>query len=567
MAEKASQRGILGTILDRLVGRGSGLPPERNNYSVLPVKIPLEGGDDNIELHGDVYQPIPTKKNEAPLGTILVQCPYGRRLPISLLMARFWAARGYIVLFVSTRGSYGSSGEVDPARNDVLDAPRVVRWMRRQPWYTGSFATFGMSYLGFAQYALFDSGEPLEDLEAAIILAAPDDFADMIWGTGSIWLPLVDWAEMTTTQESKSILGSIWSMVSSKADGNVPVKATVPLLDGMRGQLGDKGGWAYRLVENPDLDKDETGLWAPMKHTAALDKIKVPVLLAGGWQDIFGARTIGQYQRLRDNGCTVGLTMGPWTHMEVGGGDGVLRESLEWLDRYLGKKTKGDIRPTPVRVNVTGVDEWRWLPQWPPAGTKPASFYLDSDGRLVRDTPPSKTDQSQFTFDPHHPTRVPGGPLLNYGGYTDDTALAGFPDVLSFTTTPLDRDIEVMGKPRVEILHSSDNPHVDVFFRLCEVNSKGVSRNISEEYRRLDPARVPTGQIYKIELDLTDIAHHFKKGTSIRLLVAGACFPHYAYNLGSGEPQATGTTLRPAQHTVHTGGLEGSKVLLPIALK
>lgn len=244
------------------------------------------------------------------------------------------------------------------------------------------------------------------------------------------------------------------------------------------------------------------------------------------------------------------------------GGASDLKDVEYWLGKYLAKKGAGEDRQAAAKINVTGSNEWKWFHAWPPA-TRPFELYLDSPGRLAKAVP-AKTDAAQFTFDPHDPTPTFGGPLLFKGGYVDDSALAKRPDVLSFTTPPLDEAVEIHGRPRVELLHSSDNPHVDLFVRLSEVNRKGVSRNICEAYRRVDPGRGPAGQQVGIELDLSDCAHHFKKGTAVRLLVAGGNFPLYSYNLGSGEEQATGTTLRPARHTVHTGGNGGSKFVLPM---
>ncbi|KUI65480.1 Cocaine esterase [Cytospora mali] len=465
MNDKPVPRGYGGALLDRFMAWSNGLPPETCNYTVTPVKIPLEGEED-VELLADLYQPV-TKDNEPAAGTILVQCIYGRNLLLALTLRPF-PSRGYNVLLVSTRGTFGSGGKSDPARTDRADGPRVIG-----------------------------------------------------------------------------------------------IKKSVPLLDAAKAQLGDKASWLYEWMTRPGWDTDD--FYEPMKQYKALETTKAAILLPTGWQDLFINDTLGQYQRLSERGCTVAMTVGPWNHLQAGGGTGVMKETLDWLDKYLAKRTAGDIRPAPVRINVTGANEWRWLPSWPPA-TKPLELYLDSQGRLGRKEP-EKTDESSFTFDPHDPTPTLGGNLLFGGGVANDTALAKRSDVLTFTTAPLDHDIEFLGKPRIELTHSSKNSHVDLFVRLSEVNAKGVSHNITEVYKRLDPNRAPAGQPVKIELNMTDSAHRFKEGTAIRVIVAGANFPHYSYNLGSGESQATGTTLKPATHTVHLGINSGSRLVLPVSLE
>lgn len=432
----------------------------------------------------------------------------------------------------------------------------------------------GLSYLGYTQYALMDADDPLDDYAAAVIHVAPHDFSELLWGTGALWLPCIDWAEISSTQESLGGLRMLYKLATISPDGYVPAKKAVPLVDGARAYLGAESPsyrWLGRWLTSSreDQQADPLGYWRPMKHGGALDRTKVPILLVGGWQDIFVRSTLEQYARLRAQGCTVGLTMGPWHHGEAAGAPGVMRESWDWMEKHLSRRAAGEVRRAPVRVDFSGREgggeKTRWLPSWPPA-TAPMELHLEAPGRLAAGDRGGEPGEARFTFDPHDPTPTLGGPLLFNGGYVDDAALARRADVLSFTTGPLDRDVAVAGAPRVELLHGSDNPHADLFVRLCDVGKgSSSSRNVCEAYRRLDPGRAPPGRPVRIELDVAPCAHVFKKGNAIRLVVAGGNFPHYSYNLGSGENQGTGTTLRPATHTVHTGGSSGSKLVLPVS--
>lgn len=426
----------------------------------------------------------------------------------------------------------------------------------------------GMSYLGFTQYSLMDSDDPLDDYAAAIIQVAPHDFSELIWGTGSLWLALIDWADFTTALQTLSVPSILFKIMRANQNGHMPSKKALPMADGVRKFLSadspsDKWIQKWLVSSREDTQADPRGQWKVVKHGHVLEKTKVPILLLSGWMDLFARFTLEQYQRLHARGANVALTMGPWHHGDATEAPYIYKETWDWLETYLSKRAPAETRQAPVRIDISGSGETRWLQSWPPAA-KPLELYLDAPGRLS-ESQSEKTDQAQFKFDPHDPTPTFGGPLLFKGGYVDDSALAKRADVLSFDSAPLDRDVEVMGKPIVEILHSSDNPHVDLFVRLSDVNGKGVSRNVCEVYRRLDPGRAPDGKAVRIELDLVGCAHVFKKGSVIRLMVAGGCFPHYAFNLGTGENQGTGTTLRPATHTVFTGGDGSSKLVLPVS--
>ena len=162
---------------------------------------------------------------------------------------------------------------------------------------------------------------------------------------------------------------------------------------------------------------------------------------------------------------------------------------------------------------------------------------------------------STFTFDPDDPTPTLGGRLLTVGsGYRRDNTLAERGDVLSFTGEPLTRDLYVLGTPVVELTHESDNPHVDVFVRISEVDAKGRSRNVSDGYRRL--VREPGSGPLRIELDA--VAHRFRAGSLLRALVAGGCFPRFARNLGTGDaPIGTAVGRCPSPTSSGTAARRG----------
>jgi putative CocE/NonD family hydrolase len=161
-----------------------------------------------------------------------------------------------------------------------------------------------------------------------------------------------------------------------------------------------------------------------------------------------------------------------------------------------------------------------------------------------------------FRYDPDQPTPTVGGPLLTpNGGYRDDSRLSRRDDVLSFTGDVLTEDLVVFGNPVVELAHTSDNPHVDLFVRVSEVDARGRSRNVSESYRRLRDSSAP------VRMELDAIAHRFAAGSRLRVLIAGGCHPRYARNLGTGEPAVSGVALQQVTHTLQLGD---SRLMLPI---
>ncbi|MGV0799951.1 CocE/NonD family hydrolase C-terminal non-catalytic domain-containing protein, partial [Mycolicibacterium elephantis] len=89
-----------------------------------------------------------------------------------------------------------------------------------------------------------------------------------------------------------------------------------------------------------------------------------------------------------------------------------------------------------------------------------------------------------------------------------------------------------------------------------EVDAKGRSRNVSDGYVR----GAPDSATVRIELDA--IAHRFRAGSRIRVLVAGGSHPRFVRNLGTDEPVLSSRRLVPATHTVHLGD-GASRLVLP----
>ena len=567
MKSSPKSRGVLSGALDQAFNLYLGTTPERCSYTIQPQRIPMSDG---ITLAADLYHPTLTTTNananandDKPLATILIQGCYGRSIAMTSLFARPFAARKYTVLFVSTRGTFGSGGKFEPGRHEGKDGQDVVRWTREQAWYTGSFATSGPSYFGYTQWALLD--EPPSDCFASAILAGPHDYAWHHWGTGSLRLDRISWADTVTNQEKSggAILGGLAKKVLWQDDMRLVLKG-VPLMESVRKHVGDKAPWLLKSMEAVDSNDPH---WDELKHSEALERVNHPILLVGGWYDPFAAQTMHQYAILRKRGCPVALTVGPWTHVQASG-LACLGEWIDFLDEQAGFKTASP-RGTMAKIYVTGEEKWHEIPSWPPESL-PYALYLKGGNALSAEKPSDTDASSSFIYNPTDPTPSIGGPKLTGGGRFDDTAYASRSDLLTFTSAALEDEIQFMGKPIIHLLHTSDAPSFDLWIRLSEVDKSGTSHNICEAYhgalttnhRDNNNDNDNGAEGLPLALELTDCAHRFKQGTKIRVIVAGSCFPMYARSLGTGEDRLTGREMRKVRHTISFAGGQ-SKLVLP----
>jgi putative CocE/NonD family hydrolase len=525
--------------------------PALNGYTVAAVRTPMRDG---AILLGDHFAP----ETSEPRGTVLIRTPYGRGFPTSALNGRLFAARGYHVLIQSVRGTFGSGGTFRPMAQESDDGQDTVAWLREQPWFDGRLATVGGSYLGWTQWTVLR--DPPPELRTAVVYVGPHDFRRAVYGTGAFTLgDFLGWSDQIAHQEDGGDLRRLLSAATARRRLR-PALNGLPLPDAAEPVLRGRAPWYREWLSHPDGDDP---WWEPYRAGSALDRVEVPVLLVSGWQDLFLEQSLEQYAVLSSRGVDVALTVGPWTHLEVGtkGVSQVSRETVAWLDQHMADGPPA--RTAPVRVYRTGERRWHELPAWPPPSA-PAAFQLHAAGTLTTATADTAAgdDTVSFRYDPADPTPAVGGRTLTGSmGVQDNRALEARPDVLTFTTDPLPTAVDVIGSPVLELAIAVDDGYADVFVRLCDVDRHGHSRNFADHLRRLDPGAAD-GEVRHLSLTLDPCFHRLRAGHRLRLQISGGAFPRYARNLGTSGTPADGRVLRPSVHTVHCAG---SRLILPVA--
>src|SRR6202034_2693523 len=241
------------------------------------------------------------------------------------------------------------------------------------------------------------------------------------------------------------------------------------------------------------------------------------------------------------------------------------RDSVAWLRAHL-LDDRSLLRPDPVRIFVTGAEEWRDLPAWPP-DTQPQSWHLQPDGALGTGSP-GASEPDRYSYHPGDPTPGLGGPVgLQGTARMDNRMLEARSDVLTYTSTPLPADLELFGEVSADLFVRSSREHTDFFARLCDVDPTGASINICDALLRLTPGRPasePDATI-RLRFPLWPAAHRFRRAHRLRLQVSSGAHPRYARNPGSGEPLATATTLLTARQAVYHDAAHPSAVLLPVS--
>jgi len=538
------------SVATAAAARALHLPPPLTRSVAVRRGLGVRARDGAI-LRTDHYAP-----DVAGAPTVLVRTPYGRG-GLTGVAARMMAERGFHVVVSSCRGTGGSSGAFEPMVHERADGLDTVEWLRRQPWFTGKLGTYGASYVGYTQWAIAD----VPELAAMATSITASQFRGPTYSGGSFALfTTLAWASLLHTQASPR-----WTDRIELLRGQPKLHkafAHLPLGEADRAATGAEVAFFRQWLSLSGAPRsDVDAYWDEVDHDGRLPTLTAPVLMVGGWHDIFLPWQLRDYAALRATGARPQLTIGPWTHGSLGLFATSLRESFDWFRTYLRGETDL-VRDRPVRLYVGGAEQWREYDEWPPRPGESTAWYLGAGGRLSTSEPRSSEPPDCFVYDPHDPTPSLSGPVLaaNLARPRDNRELEARPDVLVYTSEVLGDDLDVIGPVSATVHVRADQPHFDVFVRLCDVSPDGVSLNICDGLRR---ASTVSGDGGAVEVELWPAAHRFRAGHRIRVQVSAGAHPRYPRNPGTGDPLATATTLRPVRIEVWHDPDRPSRIRLP----
>ena len=557
--ETALEENARVTLTSRALGNLLHLPqPHTRNVKVdRAVEIPTPDG---IKLLADRWYPA---DNPAGLPLLISRTPYGRT--IEGLMARLLAERGYQVLLVSCRGTFGSGGEWVPFRYEQVDGNAVIAWASDQPWFGDAIGLYGASYVGLTQWSV--AGNAPDTVKSISPTVTSSYFADLFYPGGSFGLEnSLTWIYGLANQEA-SWARRIGTLVKGRkavtaAANNLPIADLDVSLTGAR--MESYQDW----LDHPGVNDP---WWGPVNFGRDYSKVP-PASLTAGWYDIFCPYQVNDYVALRKAGREARIAIGPWDHSSPKATGHNLRDTLDWADRQVAGRGTADA-PERVRLYVMGAQRWVGFEEWPPPATERA-YYLHPGGRLSTEPPPH-VEPTTYRYDPVDPTPSLGGASLMAGnaGRKDNAKLEARADVLTFTTEPMVDDVTVAGPLRADLVVSSSLDHTDFFVRLCEVDAKGRSFNLADGILRVGAGasksgvrRLKDGSM-KVRIDMWPTANTFRRGHRIRLQVSSGAHPLYVRNLGSGEPLGKGTTLVAADQRVFHDPKHLSSLTLPVLAK
>lgn len=582
--------------------------PSQVQYDVIidyNVEIPLRDG---VIVKADVHRPNADGKFPA----LMEGTPYGKKSSSEMGKGthEFFVPRGYVVVTWESRGRYNSEGIFNPHVQEQNDCYDVVEWMAKQPWSNGKVASIGISYMGQVQLNTVISQPP--HLTCAVPgLTAADLWREWYYRGGAMeYVFISSWSSLTlgpdlAKRNMSAEAAQEWmdNMALTKADKEASY-SIIPAVDFEPCQIGDLNllkGWGAHPADGP--------YWWKISARSYFKEMNVPMMHMGGWYDIFQPGSYTTFNEVQKQGASEmardnqRLFMGPWHHLApVKTKQGIIEFApglnvndyhtarLEFLDYWMKDiQAKTFSLDDPVKIFVTGDNVWRTEKEWPLARTQYTKFYLDddksgtikslNDGTLSTRAPQTTDAPQSYVYNPMNPTPTRGGSTLYMFPYGPDGAAGAAAQdqrpvdkrSLTYTTDPLEKEMEVTGPVKAFINAASSAVDTDWVVRVSDVAPDGTAINIVDGIQRarfrtsgIHPTLIEPGKIYRYEVDLWATSHVFKAGHSIRVTVNSSSFPRWSRNMNVAELPEHASKWVKATNTIYLDSEHPSYVVLPV---
>jgi uncharacterized protein len=506
--------------------------------------------------------------------------------------------KGFAVMVFDDRGTGSSGGKWDSwGQRTQEDYKQVLDWIQAQQWSNASVATTGESYMGITSLLMAEA-------DAARVAEGKPRAVKAIWAD----IPMAD-AYRDVTFQGGSLNASfipLWlglvsglSALPPASTSTNPQEAASLYLEHLLSNLefsGEKVVGAM-LGSEPAYDGPFYRLRSPVVRAG---EIRVPVVIQGGWWDLFQRGEPLLWESLKHSPDRV-LFMSPHYHISEGPPmeDPKLKE--KWFAHWLLGASNGAQKTPKVNLYPINGSHWERFTKFPvpetsyqrlhlsgeSSGSSPISLH---DGSLTATTPtaqggdvapllpassPCSRETAQWT------AGAASTPLCDTNNLTYEASS------LTYTTPPLSADMNITGLITADLWAQLSATDATLVAVLSDVEPSGASNQVTAGFlmasQRAVDAKLSTynsehlmirpwhpftkasqqavtpNQPTEYKIEIYPTAAVVKAGDRLRLTIGTA-------NTFSSAPPLPdlGNELGGTITLLHGGGYD-SNVLLPIA--
>ena len=574
----------------------------------VPIRM-----DDGIILRADIYRPI----QEGRYPAILSYGPYAKGLAFQegyaaqwekmaqehpdvlkgssnkyqnweVVDPEKWVPDGYACVRIDSRGAGRSPGKIDVwSPREHKDLYDCVEWTARQPWSNGKVGLSGISYFAMNQWHV----ATLQPPHLAAMVAwegAADFYRDVCYHGGILSEFLGKWypRQVASVQHGLGERARKSPITGESVAG--PETLSDDELVGNRIDLG-KEVKAHPLDDQ--WHRDRSPDWSD---------VRTPFLSAANWGGQ-GLHPRGNFEAFTEAASEQkwlevhGLEH--WTHFYTDYG---VRLQKRFFDHFLKGADSGWDRQARVQLQVRHADGRfveRHEYEWPLARTRWTRYYLTPTPSLALPTRGRETRSSMS---------------LSTQATAQETMLEydALGDGLTFSTPPLDTEMEITGPIAAKLFISSSTRDADLFLVVrvfaptgdevvfqgaLDPNTPVAQGWLRASHRKLDdrcslPYRpyhshdevqpLTPGEVYELDVEIWPTCIVVPPGYRVALTIRGKDYEyagelsefsrrfHYA-SRGVGpfthnDPEDRPPEVFGGKVTVYAGGRRGSYLLLPV---
>lgn len=554
----------------------------RKNYTKYEYRIPARDG---TLLFTSVYVPADASASKRyPI--LLVRTPYSvapygtANYKRGLGSAAEFEKEGYIFAFQDVRGTHMSEGEFVNMRphlanksaknqfDESSDTWDSIDWMvKNLPGNNGKVGQWGISYPGFYTSAGAIDSHP------ALKAISPQ-------------APIADWFRGDDMHRNGAfnlqMAFGFFSGFGKPRPQPTDVTKEKPFEYGTPdayqffldlGALSNVNPTYFKnaipywneIAQHPNYDS----YWQSRNLLPHLKNIKAAVLTVGGWydtEDLYGPLQTYQSIEKQNPGISNTLVIGPWVHGGWSRGDGDkvgdanfgYKTSLSYQPiefAFFKHHLKGADKPNLPEAWMfeTGANRWRNFDAWPPKETQQKSLYFKADGALSFVASTQAEDVfDEYISDPARPvpyTTEISNRWSNQYVAADQRFASRRPDVLTYQTGILDKDLTLAGPLTASLFVSTSGSDADFVVKLIDVNPANIDTPAGELNRggqqtlvRGEPFRgrfrdgfdLPKAftpdEPTKVQFSINDVFHTFQRGHRVMVQIQSSWFPYIDRN-------------------------------------
>ncbi len=485
---------------------------------------------------------------------------------------------GFIFVFQDVRGRYMSEGEYVNIRphipnkrgpqdvDESSDTYDTVDWLvKNVANNNGRAGIWGISYPGF--YAAMGAVDAHPAMKASSPQAPVTEWfiGDDFRHNGAFYLPhFFRFYSSFGVARPEPTTKNADSIAPDYVNGYEFFLNVGPLVNLNEKYFKNRVAYWNEFTQHATYDE----YWKARDLRRSAPRMKPAMMTVGGWydaEDLFGPLRLYDAIEKGKSAPNNMLVMGPWYHGQWGKDKGTLlghvkfnantgeyyRDEIEFPFFLYHLKSRGDGKLAKAHVFETGSNQWRKYEAWPPANAAARTLYFHGDGKLSFEAPTTAGEAyEEYVSDPAKPVPFTPGIVKNMTRehMVDDQRFAAMrPDVLVFQTEPLEDDLILAGPLTASLHISTTGTDADFVVKLIDVYpddypnpDPNPNELVMGGYQQLvrgelfrgrfrkgfeKPEPFAAGRMEKVEFELPDAYHNFRRGHKVMVQVQSSWFP------------------------------------------